>query len=355
VQRLQQALQFLASYTVIRKVLRWLASTLLAYGAAAILARPDPEKVLRGTIIPTVHGSREFLSLTVAVIGTTLSAYLYTWQSNQEVEEKVAKGKVRESERRGTSSSELQRTRWDTLVGMFFSSLVLYSILLSTGATLHEAGTFDVETAAQAARALRPLAGGAAEALFAAGIVGVGFLAVPIMTTGAAYDLCQAVGWKHGLGLKPREAKAFYGATAVFTALGVLMNFLGLNPMKALVWAGIVQGFSTPPLLFIILLATNDRKLMGRRVNGAGARLLGALTVVVVLVATVGLVGDVAHPLTGGTFEHSASSTAGASAAHDSCWFMCDHVLDARANAARGGRAGRHEHRGNGATACLGR
>ena len=188
-QRLQQALQFLASYTVIRKVLRWLASTLLAYGAAAILARPDPEKVLRGTIIPTVHGSREFLSLTVAVIGTTLSAYLYTWQSNQEVEEKVAKGKVRESERRGTSSSELQRTRWDTLVGMFFSSLVLYSILLSTGATLHEAGTFDVETAAQAARALRPLAGGAAEALFAAGIVGVGFLAGCVHGTRGADEL----------------------------------------------------------------------------------------------------------------------------------------------------------------------
>src|SRR4051794_37678511 len=131
---------------------------------------------------------------------------------------------------------------------MLFSNLIMYFIMLATGATLHKAGQTNIETAAEAAEALRPLAGDAAGALFAIGIIAVGFLAVPIMTTGAAYDLCQVMGWKSSLHAKPREAKFFCGVIAAFTALAVMMNFLGFNPMKALVYSGVVQGFSTPPL-----------------------------------------------------------------------------------------------------------
>jgi NRAMP (natural resistance-associated macrophage protein)-like metal ion transporter len=284
------ALQFWGSYKLIRNVFRWLALSLLAYVGAAILARPDPMQVLRGTLIPTLRFDREFLSLLVAVIGTTLSAYLYTWQSNEEVEERIAAGRVRLSERRGATSRELHQSRVDIWIGMSFSNLIMYFIVLATGSTLYRAGIHDVGTAAEAASALQPFAGPAAKLLFTLGVIGVGFLAVPVMTTGAAYDLCQAVGWKHGLGLKPHEAKGFYAAITGFTLIGMGLNFFGVNPIKALVWSGIVQGFSTPPLMFLILRMTNDRRIVGDRVNSRGLNVLGWITLTFISLATIGLV-----------------------------------------------------------------
>jgi Mn2+/Fe2+ NRAMP family transporter len=178
----------------------------------------------------------------------------------------------------------------DVVVGMFFSNLVMYFIILATGATLFKAGQTDITSAAQAAQALRPQAGDAAGLLFAAGVVGVGFLAVPVMTTGAAYDLAQTVGWKHGLHAKPAEAKPFYVAIAAVTAVAVGMNFLGLNPMKMLVGAGIVQGFSTPLLMLLIMLMTNNRAVMGRQVNRRAINALGWLTTAAIFAASLGLV-----------------------------------------------------------------
>jgi NRAMP (natural resistance-associated macrophage protein)-like metal ion transporter len=176
--------QIWGSYQLIRNVFRWLALVLFAYVGSGLLARPDVWEVLRGTLVPTVQFSREFLSILVAVIGTTLSAYLYTWQTNVEVEEKIAAGRTSASERQGTTGDELRQSRIDILIGMLFSNVIMYFIMLSTASTLHKAGQTNVETAAQAAEALRPLAGDAAGILFALGIIGVGFLAVPIMTTG---------------------------------------------------------------------------------------------------------------------------------------------------------------------------
>ena len=264
------ALQVWGSYTLIRNIFRWLALTLLAYVGAAIIARPDLVDVIKGTFIPTIQFDQRFLSLLVAVIGTTLSAYLYTWQSNQEVEEEIAMGRRRLAQRKGATKKELKETRADVVAGMFFSNVVMYFVILSTASTLFKAGRTEINTAAEAAEALRPLAGDAATVLFALGVIGVGFLAVPIMTTGAAYDLCQVVGWKHSLHAKPSEAKKFYAAIGVFTVLAMSMNFLGFNPMKALVFSGVVQGFSTPPLLLLIMLMTNNRKIMGNRVNSVG-------------------------------------------------------------------------------------
>jgi Mn2+/Fe2+ NRAMP family transporter len=284
------ALQVWGSYELIRNVFRWLALTLLAYVGSAIIAKPDLLEVIKGTLIPTIRFDARFLSLLVAVIGTTLSAYLYTWQSNQEVEEEIAMGRRRLSQRKGATKKELKETRADVVSGMFFSNLVMYFIILSTASTLFKNGTTEINTAAEAAEALRPLAGDAAAVLFALGVIGVGFLAVPIMTTGAAYDLCQVVGWKHSLHAKPREAKKFYAAIGGFTVLAMGTNFLGFNPMKALVFSGIVQGFSTPPLLLLIMLMTNNRKIMGDRVNGLGLNILGWITVAAIFAATVGLV-----------------------------------------------------------------
>jgi NRAMP (natural resistance-associated macrophage protein)-like metal ion transporter len=284
------ALQFWGSYTLIRNIFRWLALILLAYVGAAWLAKPDLGEVLRGTFIPQIRFDEEFLSLLVAVIGTTLSAYLYTWQSNQEVEEEIAKGRTTVGERQGTSDRELRHTRRDILIGMFFSNLVMYFIILATASTLFKAGQHDISSAAEAAEALRPLAGEAARALFALGLIGVGFLAVPVMTTGAAYDLAQVFGWKHGLHARPKQAKLFYAAITGFTLVAVCMNFLGFNPMKALVWAGVVQGFSTPTLLLLIMLMTNREDIMGDRVNKTGINVLGWLTTAAVFAATIALV-----------------------------------------------------------------
>jgi NRAMP (natural resistance-associated macrophage protein)-like metal ion transporter len=283
-------LQIWGSYTIIRNIFRLLALSLLAYIGSAILAKPDLIPVLKGTFVPTVHFTKDYLSILVAIIGTSLSAYLYTWQSNEEVEEKIAMGRRRLAERRGASRKELKQSMWDIVFGMLFSNVVMYFIILATAATLFKAGKTSIDTAAQAAQSLRPLAGNAAGVLFAIGVIAVGFLAVPVMTTGAAYDLCQSFGWRHGLYRKPGEAKKFYVAIAFFTAVAIGINFFGINPMKALVWAGIVQGFSTPPLMLLIMRMTNNKHIMGNRVNGRAINILGYITTMVIFAASVALI-----------------------------------------------------------------
>ena len=283
-------LQTWGSYKTMRNIFRVLALALLAYIPAAILAKPDWASVLRGTVIPTMHFNREFLSMVVAVIGTTLSAYLYTWQSNEEVEEEKEAGRLLLSQRRGATQEELKHSQRDVLFGMFFSNVAMYFVILATASTLFKAGKTDIDSAAQAAQSLAPLAGTSAKLLLALGVIGVGFLAVPVMTGGAAYDLCQSVGWRYGLDKKPGQAKRFYGAIAVFTIVGIGLNFLGINPMKALVVAGIVQGFSTPPLMLLIMPMTNKRTVMGDKTNGPMMNILGWITTATIFAATIALV-----------------------------------------------------------------
>ena len=281
--------QMLGSYAFIRNIFRALSLALLAYLGSAVLARPDLASTLKGTFIPTIHFNREFLEMLVALIGCSLSAYLYTWQSNQEVEEDISMGRRRLVDRMGTTQAELNHTARDIGVGMFFAALVMYFIILCTGATLFQAGKMEISTAADAAQALRPLAGKFAELLFAIGVVGVGFLAVPIMTAGAAYDLCQTVGWRSGLHTPPRKAKGFYVTILVATVIAMTMNFLGLNPIKALVWAGIVQGLSTPFLMVALMRMTNNRHIMGRWVNTRTLNILGWATTAAIFAASAGL------------------------------------------------------------------
>ena len=259
------ALQIWGSYTLIRNIFRWLALSLLAYVVAAVLAKPDPLQVLRGTFIPTIQFNREFLSILMAILGTTLSAYPYTWQSNEEVEEEIAQGRNTVEERKGATREELRQSRRDILWG--HGLLQHHHVLHHPGDRLDAAGI-----------------------LFAAGIISVGFLAVPVMTAGAAYDLVQSFGWRHSLHAKFREAKGFYVTIIVVTAVAAGMNFIGINPMKALVYSGIVQGFSTPPLLLLIMLLTNNRKVMGKQVNSRWMNVLGWITTAAIFAATLGLV-----------------------------------------------------------------
>ena len=284
------AFQLFGSYTMLRGIFRWLALALFAYVGAAIIAKPNLGELVRGTFIPHIEFNIDFLSMIVACIGTSLSAYIYTWQSNQEVEDKIAQGQRTLRSRRGVTHQELKAKRADVFTGMLFANVILYAIILSTGAPLHKAGHTDIDTAAQAAAALEPLAGGGAKYLFALGVVGVGMLAVPVMTTGAAYDLVQGFGKEGSLHDRVGDAKLFYAIIVAVTVLAVAMNFLGFNPMRMLVGSGIVQGFSVPPLLLLMMVMTNDRAVLGDKANGLLTKLLGWTTVVVTALAAAGLV-----------------------------------------------------------------
>jgi Mn2+/Fe2+ NRAMP family transporter len=284
------ALQIWGSYRLISNSFRALSLTLLAYVASMFLAHPDFLQIKDAIIHPRINLDRESLSILVAMIGTALSAYLFTWQSNEEVEEKIAAGQVRLRDRRGTTEAHLKRALLDVIFGMFFSAAVMYAIIIATAATLHASGEHNINTAADAAKALTPVAGHAAGLLFTLGIVGVGFLAIPVMTTGAAYDVCQSLNRKNGLHLRPSEGKTFYLTIAGVMGAAAAMNFLGFNPMKALVFAGIVQGFSTPPLLLLMMLMTNRRRVMGNETNSVLLNFVGWTTTAIMFAASLALI-----------------------------------------------------------------
>lgn len=278
------------SYALLHRVFKWLTLALFGYVVAALLARPDWSEVLRGTFMPGLAWDRDLLLLLVAIVGTTLSPYLYFWQAGQRVEEEKAQGRRTLRQRQGATREELSEAALDVDVGMLFGALVMYAVILSAASTLHEAGRTEVASAEEAAGALRPLAGEAAGLLFALGIVGVGMLAVPVLTTGAAYALAETFGWRHGLDERPHRAPAFYAAIALSTLAAAALNFTGVNPIDALVYSGVVMGLLAPPLLVLMMLVSSDPRVMGARVNGPGLKLLGWITTLAATAAAVALV-----------------------------------------------------------------
>jgi len=284
-------LQIWGSYRLIRGVFKWFSLALLSYVGAALMAHPDAASVLRGSLIPRIWFNQEFLSIIVAVIGTTLSPYLYFWEAGQQVEEEIAIGRRRLLDRQGSSKKgALRFAAWDINIGMFFSSMVMYFVILCAAATLHRAGHTEVESAAAAASALRPLAGKAAGLLFALGIIGAGLLAIPVLTTAAAYALAETFGWRYGLNEHPRRAPQFYTVIAASTIIAMGLNFYGANPIKALFTAAVIMGFIAVPLLIAIMRVTGDAEIMGSRVNGRPLAILGWTTTACVCAAAVALV-----------------------------------------------------------------
>jgi NRAMP (natural resistance-associated macrophage protein)-like metal ion transporter len=280
-----------SSYELIARIFKWLTLALLAYIASAFFAHPDLGAVLRGTFVPTLSLDSAFLSTLVAILGTTISPYLFFWQSNQEVEEeKILLHRRSLRQRKGATDAELKYASWDVDAGMLASNLVMYFIILGTAATLHQAGKTNVQSAAEAAEALRPLAGSFASALLALGLVGAGFLAVPILTGSAAYAMSEAFGWRNGLDHKPARAKRFYLVIGVSTLIGVLINYVGINPIDALFWTAVINGFLAPPLLVLIMLVANNAKVMGKRTNGLAANVVGWATTAAMFAAAIGLV-----------------------------------------------------------------
>lgn len=283
-------IQIYGSYRFIERTFKWLTLALFAYVGAAFFSRPELGEVLRGTLVPSLTLDRSHLSMLVAVLGTTISPYLFFWQAGQEVEDQIRMGRRTLMQRQGATRDEMRDAAWDVNIGMFFSNAVMYFIILATAATLFKAGETDIDSAIDAARALQPLAGDAAGILLALGLIGTGLLAVPILTGSAAYAIAEAFGWRAGLNEKPRRARAFYGVIVASTLAGMLLDFLGVNPIHALVWTAIINGFLAPPLLVVILHVANNRKVLGDRINGPVLNLLGWFTTIVMFAAAIALV-----------------------------------------------------------------
>ncbi|MBK6801944.1 divalent metal cation transporter [Novosphingobium sp.] len=257
-------LEVFVSYTRYARVLKWATLSLFAYVGVVFVADVPLAEAARGTLVPSFTFDREHAMALVAIFGTTISPYLFFWQAGQEVEEQHRRHVKPLMVSPRKAGRELARIRTDTLVGMGFSHIVALFIVIATAATLHANGVREIESAAQAAEALRPIAGNLAFALFAIGIIGTGMLAVPILAGSAAYAVSETFGWTEGLDRKPREAKAFYGVIALATLGGVALNFLAIDPMKALYWAAVVNGLLAPPLMVVTMLVARNPKVMGK-------------------------------------------------------------------------------------------
>jgi NRAMP (natural resistance-associated macrophage protein)-like metal ion transporter len=284
------SLLFWSSYRRIARTFKWLTLVLFAYVGAGILARPDWHAILRATFVPHIEPTPQYLAIFVGILGTTISPYLFFWQAGQEVEEERARGRLTIGDREGTTDAEIRRSNVDVTVGMFFSNVVMYFIILTTAATLHAHGLTEITTAREAAAALRPLAGNAAYWLFTLGIIGTGILSVPILAGSCAYAIAEAAAWRGSLDARPKDARAFYAVVAVAMAVGLLLDFLGFNAVAMLFWCAVVNGVLAPPLIVLIVLLTSDPAVMGpARTNPTWLRALGWTTAVVMGGAAVAM------------------------------------------------------------------
>jgi NRAMP (natural resistance-associated macrophage protein)-like metal ion transporter len=283
-------LEVYISYGTYSAVLKWLTLSLFAYVATIFVVQVDWSEALKGTFIPNISLQREYLAALVAVLGTTISPYLLFWQSAEEVEQmKNAPGEEALKITPQQAPEQFQRIRIDTYFGMAMSNLIAYFIILTTAVTLHAHGKTDIGTAAQAAEALRPIAGVFASLLFSLGVVGTGLLALPVLGGSAAYAVGEALRWPVGLERKARQAKAFYGVLAVATLIGLALNFIKVDPIKALVWSAIINGIAAAPVMCFMMLLASNRAVMGKLSLPAYLKILGWAATAIMAIAAVGM------------------------------------------------------------------
>jgi NRAMP (natural resistance-associated macrophage protein)-like metal ion transporter len=282
-------LQYELSYKVIFRLFKYLTIVLFAYVATVIVSHPPLLKTIESTLIPHLEFSSGFIGIIVAILGTTISPYLFFWQASSEVDAMRAEGLVTEVSRRGVSTRELKDARLDVLVGMAFSQLVMYAIILTGAAVLHASGKTNIATAAQAAQALQPVAGPFAFILFSVGIIGTGLLAVPILSGSAAYAVKEFFGMRGSLADKARSRPAFYAVLTLALAGGLVISLLGIDPIKALVVTAIINGIVAPPMLALIALLGRDRSVMGARRSGNLSNVLLWVTTGVMTLAALAL------------------------------------------------------------------
>jgi NRAMP (natural resistance-associated macrophage protein)-like metal ion transporter len=276
-------------YQQIANVLKWLVLVLFAYPITAFVVGADWGQVLRDTLVPSMPHSRTEWATLVAILGTTISPYLFFWQASEEVEEEKSAGQSTLAQRRGATPQELDLRNIDVGVGAFFSNMVMFFIILTTAITLNRHGIMNIETSRQAAEALRPFAGNFAATLFTLGIVGVGFLAIPTLAGSAAYAFAETLGWRQGLNLKLKQARWFYVLILVSTAAGVALDFIGVKPVKALYWTAVINGLLAPFLLVAILIVAADKKLMQNQPSSRLGWIVVAVTTVAMFAAGIAM------------------------------------------------------------------
>ena len=277
------------------KILKYLTLSLFAYLITTIIVGGNLQEILMSTIVPNVQLSSDFIMMFVAIAGTTISPYLFFWQTSEEAEEEVAENKIKDigKGKPKVSKQEVKLMRADVAIGMAFAQLIMWGIIVTTAGSLHNNGITDIQTAEQAATALEPLvksfpqAGVIAKTIFALGIVGTGLLAIPVLAGSCGYVLSDAFGWKQGLGKKFRQAKYFYLVIAAATITGFLINFANIDPIKALVYAAVINGIVSVPLLFIIMRISNDTNILGNKTNSRLSNILGWAAFVIMSVAVI--------------------------------------------------------------------
>ncbi len=289
-------LQIRVPYGSYSKILKWLTFSLFAYVGTIFVVQINWGEVLRRTFIPVISLKGEYVAAFIAVLGTTISPYLLFWQSGEEVEQMESEPKDKPLKKEPQQAPEqFNRIKIDTYVGMAFSNLIAYFIILTAAATLHTHGKTDINSAAEAAEALRPIAGPFAALLFSLGIIGTGLLALPVLGGSAAYAVGEALKWPVGLERKAKEAKAFYAVLALATLIGLILNFTKLDPIKALVWSAIINGITAAPVMCFMMLLASRGKVMGKLILPFYLKVFGWLATVIMALAAAGMLLTLGH------------------------------------------------------------
>jgi len=276
-------------YQTIASILKWLATVLFSYVITAFIVHPNWSTVLSSTFLPHWPSGHAEWSTLVAILGTTISPYLFFWQASQEIEEEKAKGRKTEASRRGAPEVDLHNRALDVGVGTFFSNFIMYFIILTTAVTLHQNGVTNLESSRDAVQALRPLAGNYAALLYSTGLIGVGFLAIPTLAGSSAYAFSETFGWRQGLDQKLRRARAFYGVLVCSIAIGIALSFTKINPMDALFLTAVINGILAPFLLVGILWVASDSQIMQKQPSSILVRIIVAITTLGMFGAAIAL------------------------------------------------------------------
>lgn len=271
-------------YQKISKILKWLCLSLFLYIIVPFLVHPNWLAVFKNTFLPTIHFNKDFIGILVAILGTTISPYLFFWQTTMEAEN--MNHRVRKI---FVDKRTLGYMKKDVNFGMLLSNLVMFFLILTTGAVLHNAGITQIDTVGQAAKALEPVAGKSAYLLFAIGVIGTGFLAIPVLTGSLSYIIAETFSWEEGLDKNFRQAKGFYITIVISLLIGLSMDFLGISPIQALIYTAILYGITAPVMIVIVMLICNNKKIMGEFTNGKWSNMMGTVTFIVMSIAAVAL------------------------------------------------------------------
>jgi NRAMP (natural resistance-associated macrophage protein)-like metal ion transporter len=283
-------MQIFLEYKQYVRILKWLTLALFTYIGTLFFVKIDWTALLHDTVVPPISFNANYITAVVAIVGTTISPYLFFWQSSQEVEdikEKPEREPLKDAPEQARDADK--RINLDTLVGMGFSTIIALAIMVTAAATLHESGITQIESSAQAAEALKPIAGSFAQVLFVLGIVGTGLLAVPVLGGSAAYGVGETLKWPTGLNRKPNEAKAFYATIALATAIGVGLDFTPINPIQALYWSAVINGVVAVPVMVIMMLMATQPRIMGKQTIGLTLQIFGWIATVFMALAAIAM------------------------------------------------------------------